>query len=273
MVASTPPPPHKPAPPRTPDRAPRRRPLERQLSENLKLSKAAKLYGISVRTLKLLLAALCMVCAACAATLLIGQPNGALAATSNELHRQHWPYIRHALSRRNIATTVQAIGALITACGLAHAYTRAKNNQTPTQWLRAEAKKTWNKTLRRTPPPRRHTGSGHGTITSLTTASGRLVHTVDITQSLHEQIKRLATFVNNRTRDAAKLETKVAGIEHELRKIRDESSQLEARMWAQIEARIQDLNDRLDRVQVLDLTLAIRGLVISLAGTLWSLGT
>ncbi|PJE23681.1 MAG: hypothetical protein CK431_10025 [Mycobacterium sp.] len=216
---------------------------------------------------------MCSICAALAAALLLGEPHGSLAFASRELQRDDWPYIRHALSRKNISTGIQAVGALITFYGLGRAYTRARNNQKPGQWLYAQAKRAWNKLLRRTRRPMHHVGSATLAISAEGSASFAALHKVDITQSLHQQIKRLAAFVNKRSLELTETEIKVAGIERELRQMQAEAVELERRTWTHIQSQIQDLNQRLDRVQVLDLTWAIWGLFISFTGTLWSFGT
>ncbi|OBJ53722.1 hypothetical protein [Mycobacterium asiaticum] len=222
---------------------------------------------------RLLVAALCIISAALAAALLLGEPHGSIALASRDLQRNDWPYIRHALSRKNIGTSIQAAGALITFYGLGRAYLRTNSNQTPMQWLRDIAKKAWDKLSGNKPSPRAHHGSAHATIGWHATVSLEAMHKVDITLSLQEQIKRLATFVNNRSREATQTETRVAAIERELGKIRDDARLLEQNMWTQIDSQIKELNSRLDRVQTLDLTWAILGLFISFAGTLWSFGT
>lgn len=61
-------------------------------------------------------------------------------------------------------------------------------------------------------------------------------------------------------------------LERELREARYVTSELERKIVAHIETRIQELDDKINRVQVLDLTWAIWGLLISFVGTAWGFG-
>jgi hypothetical protein len=58
----------------------------------------------------------------------------------------------------------------------------------------------------------------------------------------------------------------------EIRQMRDQTAELERKTLEQIETQIRELDDKINRTQVLDLVPAIIGLGISALGTLFVLG-
>jgi hypothetical protein len=59
----------------------------------------------------------------------------------------------------------------------------------------------------------------------------------------------------------------------QLRDLEVGAVELERNLLDRIETQIQQLDDKVNRVQVLDLRWAICGLLISFFGTVWSFGT
>ena len=222
---------------------------------------------------RMLVGALCSISLALAAALVLGQPRGSLALLSHDLARDCWPHLRPLLARKNCATATQAVGALITFYGLGRVYVRAKYGLTIASWAKRGIKRLWAKLLHRPPEVAVRSGSAQGTFGLHVVAIGLVTHNVDITLSLQEQIKRLAQFVNNRSREAADMEKKITDLERELRQARDETSALERKALAHIETQIEQLSDRLDSIQVLDLRWAIWGLFVTFVGTVVSFGT
>jgi hypothetical protein len=157
--------------------------------------------------------------------------------------------------------------------GLARAYVRAKHDLSIGQWIGRGFERALVVLRLKLRDVTIHVGAARGAIRFEARASGHVEHHVDISLSLHEQISRLADFVNTRAREAARMSTKIADVERELDRVRHETSELERRTLAHMESQIQQLNDRLDGIQVLDLTWAIWGLFLSAVGTVLSFGT
>ena len=191
---------------------------------------------------RLLVGALCGISVTLAAALLLGQPHASVAVWSRELALLYWPHVRHLLARKNCATAIQSLGALITFYGLGQAYIRAKHNETVEAWAKRSIKRIWRTLLRRPRQATTHSGTAHGTFGFHGYAVGYVTHNVDITLSLHEQIKRLAQFVNSRSREAAQMESTIADLQQEFRQARDATSELERKTLAHIETQIQQLS-------------------------------
>ncbi|BBX38911.1 hypothetical protein X011_25580 [Mycobacterium tuberculosis variant microti OV254] len=204
-----------------------------------------------------------------AVTLWFGQPHGSLAVWWNA----HWPYLRQLAIRKNISAAIQAIGALVTFYGLLRAYLRATYNQTVTERITSWVTKAWGRLLKL---PQTITLSG---IPS-SAAFGRLgitqtppPHNVDITQNLHEQIKRLAQYVHDRTDESSKMALDITKLTLEVDGVKDAVSELECKMREHTTSEIQAFDNKLDSKQALDLTWAIWGILVSFVGTVLSLGT
>jgi hypothetical protein len=224
---------------------------------------------------RLIVGALCGISATLATALLLGQPHGSLAVWSAELGAHHyWPHLRHLLARKNCATAIQALGALITFYGLGSAYVRAKHDQTVGAWIKTRVERVLAKLFRR---PRDnmtiHAPTAYGTFRFGMSASGLVTHNVDISLPLQEQIKRLAQFANNRAREAAEVVKKLGALERDFGKLEHGTAELERNLLEHMETQIRELDNRLDSIQALDLTWAIRGLFISFVGTVLSFGT
>ena len=222
--------------------------------------------GLSDR--RLLVAALCGISLTLAAALVLGQPRGSLAVWSGEL-AHHWPHLRHLLrllvARKNCATATQSLVAFY---GLGRAYIRAKYDITVTAWIlwRVFRRKPRGKDILISP------GSafiGIGTLSA--TAYAQIV--LDPKLKLRDQIKQLAVFVNNRSQEAAERDKRITDFGRELRRAQVATTELKRAMLDYMETQIQALDNKINRTQVLDLTWAIRGLLISAVGTLLSFGT
>lgn len=207
-----------------------------------------------------------------AGSLLFGQRQGSLAVWSHDLGQSYWLQHR-VLARKNVATGVQALGALVTFFGLANAYVRAKYDETVWKWITDWAIRIWRTLLRKPRDVTIHAGTAHATFGVHGYASGYVTHNVDITLPLQEQIKRLADFVNRRSKESGEMGSMIRKLQHELEQVKDAASGLRRDLLAHIEAQIKQLDDRIDGIQALDLTWAIWGLLISFVGTVLSFGT
>jgi uncharacterized membrane protein (UPF0136 family) len=197
---------------------------------------------------RLLVGALCGISLTLAAALVLGQPHGSLAAWSHDLARLYWPQLRHLAARKNLAAATQAVGALVTFYWLGRAYIRAKYDITVTAWIlwRVFRRKPRGKDITVTPGP------AFMLRTELSaTAYAEIV--IDPKSRLRDQIKQLAAFANSRSKEAAERDKRITDLGRELRKVRAETSELERKTLAHIETRINELSDRLDRIQVWDL--------------------
>ncbi|OMC57429.1 hypothetical protein A5747_03435 [Mycobacterium sp. IS-836] len=223
---------------------------------------------------RLLIGALCIITAALALALWCAQPHGSLAVWWNP----HWPYLRHLLARKG-ATAIQAVGALIAFYGLARAYLRAKYDLRVWQWakrgvarLAGRVDRLWRALLRKPLDATVHVGRASASYAWMPSpAVGVSNAVVDFTLPLQEQIKRLTEYVNKKAEQAAEMQGNIARLQRDLEKARDKTSELKRETWAHIETQIQQLNDRLNNIQALDLTWAIWGLFITFVGTVLSL--
>lgn len=180
--------------------------------------------------------------------------------------------LHHFFARKNVANGILAIGALIASYGLLRAYIRSAEDITVWQWITHPIINAWRRLRHKT----QHVGPSG--IASGTTwgfhgvARGLALHHVDTTLPLQEQIELLAQYVNKRSTEAAEMDKKIGELGQELEKVKDGSAQLERKVLAHIESQIKDLNDKLNRTQVLDLRCAIAGLFITFIGICWGLG-
>jgi septal ring factor EnvC (AmiA/AmiB activator) len=111
------------------------------------------------------------------------------------------------------------------------------------------------------------------TVRIETGATGYVTFNLDTTQPVQEQLKRLADFVNNRSKESDFVQQKLIELGRELRQIRDQTAELERKTLERIQTQINELDQKINRTQVLDLIPAIVGLGISFLGTIFGLGT
>ena len=69
------------------------------------------------------------------------------------------------------------------------------------------------------------------------------------------------------------MEKLIINITEDLKKARADTEELQRKTWDHIQSQIRELNDKLNSLQVLDLRWAIWGLLITLGGILWGIGT
>jgi hypothetical protein len=209
---------------------------------------------------RLIVAAICLVTASLAFALL--QPHSSLAVWSEHVaHDCYWPQWRPHLSRKNCATVVVMVGSFIAFYGLLRAYVRSKYDQTIFEWI--FYKRRWGDI---TIVPA--TAIGHLELSGMAHAT----FTLDPKQTVREQLKALAQFVNDRSAETDGLQKALTEIGREIRKLRTEASELERKTLEHIESRIDQLDSKINRTQVLDLTLAIWGLFITTIGIALGLG-
>jgi len=203
---------------------------------------------------------------AISAGVLLFQPDGTLAHWSAELVRD--PYIRHMFARKNGATAIQAIGALIAFYGLGRAYIRAKWDVTVTEWI------LW-RVFGCNPRGKGITVSPRSALLLRPelSATAYAQFPLDSSLPLQEQIIRLSRFVNDRSRDGAAIQVAINNLRRELSRAELATTGMRQEILGRIETEVKALNDKLDSKQVLDLGWAISGLFISFVGTVLSLGT
>jgi len=216
---------------------------------------------------RLLVGAVCGISLALATALLLGQPHGSLAVWSHYLAHDDWVQLR-VLARKNIATTIQAIGALIAFYGLWRAYIRAKYDITVPAWIVWKAFR-WEPSSGDYLASPRSAFGGKGDLDAP-------VYPQFVFNPKHrsrQQINQLARFVNERSKALGALDKQLRNLTAELRAAEFATADLEQKTLERIEAAIKALDDRLDRKQGLDLRVAIWGLLITFGGILWGLGT
>jgi hypothetical protein len=178
--------------------------------------------------------------------------------------------------RKGWATIVQFVGAVVTFGGLGAAYMRARYGLTVkalAQRAWAFIRRQWAKLLRRPQDQIIKPGGAHSTVQFGTAAVGQVGFNLDTSLTVQEQLERLAQFVNHRSREAAQMESMIVALRQEVTKAHQHASDLASKTFAHIETQIQQLTDRLDKTQVLDLRWAIVGLAISAFGIALSYGT
>jgi hypothetical protein len=74
-------------------------------------------------------------------------------------------------------------------------------------------------------------------------------------------------------RNPRALEKLIISITEDLKKACGDTEELQRKTWDHIQSQIRELNDKLNSLQVLDLRWAIWGLLITLGGMLWGIGT
>jgi hypothetical protein len=192
--------------------------------------------------------------------------------------------LHHVLARKNVATGILAVGALITGYGLLSAYLRARYDERVGQWIRRVAKNAW-RTLRRALRALRTlrrvtmSASFRGAPTTASVPVGGAAPTVytqfvfNPTSSLSDEVARLVDVVNDHSREGAERDRLIGGLRHDLNQAQLATTTLGQQLADRIEAEIKELNDKLNKKQVLDLRWAIGGLFITFIGILCGIGT
>ena len=97
---------------------------------------------------------------------------------------------------------------------------------------------------------------------------------LDNNMSPEEQVERLVQFVNNLSGETIpKLELHIENLRREINGVYAHASDLSSQAVERIQTQIDSLQDELDRKEVLDLRIAIIGLLISVGGIALSYGT
>lgn len=216
---------------------------------------------------RLCIAALCIITGSLAAALLLGHPHGSLANWSAHLSHDYWPQLRPALARKNVATVIQAAGSLIAFYGLLGAYLRAKHNMTVWDWV------LWRLGWTHRGQDVTYSITGALVIKPVLSAPvyGRFVYKP--WQRSRAQLKRLAIFVNDRSQEGAAQDKRIDDLAKELQKAVIGSSDLKREILERIESKLKELDDKLNRKQVLELTWAIWGIGITAVGAVAGFGT
>ncbi|MBB5168375.1 hypothetical protein [Mycobacterium sp. AZCC_0083] len=204
---------------------------------------------------------------------LLGAVFGIIFALASALllryYLDFWPQVWNWLgepARKDWATIVQLVGALVTAGGLASTYTRASYGLALAKavfWavvlgllLTGEEFKKFQDELRHRIGLRTDVAELAGSVV------GVEVFAVDPQIPVEQQVERLAVFANNLAKQLPQMGERLAVLDRSFGEVRAET-----RSW------IGKRFDQVDRAQVLDLRWAIFGLVISAAGTALSYGT
>jgi hypothetical protein len=188
------------------------------------------------------------------------------------LGHDDWLWHR-VLARKNWTATVQAVGSLIAFLGLWRAYARARYDLTVPGWLKSVADRLWRWICRK---PRR----GQDIVIAAPTmtahveasATAYVTFVLDTTLTVEEQIAGLVQFVNDRSKDGVGVQNKLVELGRDLRNLQSRASEIERNTLQRIDSRITELDDKINRTQVLDLIPAIVGLGITAFGTLFGIG-
>lgn len=176
--------------------------------------------------------------------------HGTFALWSVQLASDDWLQHR-VLARKNIASVIQIVGSVIAAIGLLSAYVRTKYHLSVPQWLQVSA---------------------HLTLRPELTATAYVTFNLDPNATVQEQVKDLARFVNDRSRDTVFVDEKFIEIERKLRILRSDLDDLERNTMQRTDSQLHKIQARAYETDALDLTWAIWGIVIIAIGTAWGLG-
>ena len=173
------------------------------------------------------------------------------------------------------ATTLQFIGSSVTAGGLLGAYVRSKHGLTLTVYIRQQrtrvsegVQRTWARVLRR---PRRVTGKASGALVVIPSMFASAVVLpaslqVDTTAPFQVQLAQVAEHVNRLIDRLPDINRRLNRVDQGLKNITNDLETVKTETLARIESEIEQLRERLDVTQVLDLRWAIIGLFITTVG-------
>jgi hypothetical protein len=177
------------------------------------------------------------------------------------------------------STTLQVVGSLVTAIGLAGAYVRSRYGLTPSAYVHQQvvrgndwAKGVWRRLLRK----RRDINIDVGPMV-ITVNMGRPTIEVrtpplklDVTASVEQQLAQLAAYVNRINEKLPDFDRRIDKLTIDAESMKAEIANVEPQILAHIQAEIDALNKRLDIKQVVDLRWAILGVLITTVGVLLS---
>lgn len=227
---------------------------------------------------RLAIGAACGIGFALAASHLIGlhvEPKGSLAQWSQSLADSVWHWLR-SLSRKDWATNVQLLGAVVTFWGLWTAWLRAKHRETPWSLVKRVGTRIAERVAGMFGRPRGVVvGVSAASLIGIgSTASAFLTFNIDNSVSTAENLERLADFVNRLSGNTIlQLEQQIVTLRDDIKEARAHASDLASKTLTHIEQQIDYLQQELDTKQVLDLKWAIWGLFITVGGIAWGLGT
>jgi hypothetical protein len=231
---------------------------------------------------RLVIGAACGIALALAASQLSGlqvEPKGTLAQWSQTLASTVGPHLWHwvrSTSRKDWATIVQLVGAVVTFGGLWTAWLRAKHGETIRSLGKRLAKRIAERVVRILGIPRGVVipVEAASAIAIGSTAFFTLTFGIDRTKSTVENFERLVDFVNRLSGNTIlQIEQQIDELRRDIKDARAHASDLASRTLAHLEQRIDYVQKELDTKQVLDLRWAIYGLLITVIGIGMSYGT
>ena len=157
---------------------------------------------------------------------------------------------------------IELVGTLVTAYGLLYAYGR-------TQGWAAQIGDWWAKI--RGISPRKHTGAAFGSAGTLSvTAVGYEPLTLDAKLPLPEQLAQVENHVNKLGLRFGPLQADIARLDRAIEQAKVHGDTVATQVLADAKREIQRFGDRLDELQAIDLTWAVRGVLITALGVFLS---
>jgi hypothetical protein len=187
------------------------------------------------------------------------EPNEGLSLWSKELAHSYWPHLWHLLPR-----TIQVLGTFVTAYGFLYAYGRALYGD---HWISAFRKNLWAKIAGKPRPVARLDAqlTGRGRLDAKVIDS-HVDFRLDTHKPIDAQLEQLAENLRRQRREIAQLKSEIFGLQKLIEKASSDASGLASQTLANAMAEIDKLRDRLNKTRVVDLRIAIAGLVISACG-------
>ena len=146
------------------------------------------------------------------------------------------------------ASAIQLLGQAIAAFGLFQAYVRTTFHQSVRQY-----------------------GSAHLGIRVHANATAWVGFNLKPRSSVRQQIRDIARFINDRSKDTVFVQEKLIQFEHDIAKLRDEMRELEHKSLSALTSQLHQREAKERKHDAVDLRLAIAGLLIAAFGI--ALGT
>lgn len=174
--------------------------------------------------------------------------DGTFALWSAHMASEDWLQHR-AFARSNVAAVIQLVGQSIAAYGLFQAYVRTTFHQSVQQWA-----------------------SAHLTVRAQLSGTAWVGFHLNPLSTARQQIKNIARFINDRSRESVHVQEKLIQIQQNITKLRDEIRDVEHKSLAGIASQLQETEMKAREHDAADLRLAIAGLLITAAGIAFGIG-
>jgi hypothetical protein len=168
--------------------------------------------------------------------------DGTFALWSAHMASDDWLQHR-ALARSNVAAVIQLLGQAVAAFGLFQAYVRTTFHQSVQQWA-----------------------SAHLGIRLHANATAWVGFNLNSASTVRQQIRVIARFINDRSKDTVFVQEKLVQFEHDIAKLRDEIRELEHKSLSALTSQLHQREAKAREHDAVDLRLAIAGLLITAFG-------